>query len=57
MQVFNEEKSHNPNVILVLDKKEAQAILAMAETACNVRNRMKSWKKLKQLLEEKAACF
>ena len=57
MQIFNEEKYPNPDVILVLNKKEAQTLIEMNEAACNANKKKKSWKKLKQLLEEKAECF
>jgi len=60
MKVLNEEaqggitgKTH----VIILEKKEAQELIAMATAAAEANKRKSSWRKLQQELEERLNCF
>ncbi len=57
MRVFNEEKHPATDVVLVLSKKEVQALQQMMQVACDANKRKKTWKKMYNDLFEGAGYY
>ncbi len=59
MKVLNEEvTTGKPNTfILIVDKKEAQTLMAMAETASKANKRSSLFRNMYRKLEERLSCF
>lgn len=58
MKVFNEEVTGTPGLfVIVMDKKDAQALLAMCEFASVKAKRKTTWRKIWDTLRDKLCCY
>ncbi|MDD2541428.1 MAG: hypothetical protein PHH28_10370 [Desulfuromonadaceae bacterium] len=60
MKIFNEEPVQGKlpqEFILIIDKKEAVALVDIVEAACKSNPRKSGWKKIQSALTERLACY
>lgn len=60
MKIFNEEPIRGKlpqEFMLILNKKEAIALVELAESACKTNPRKTGWKKIYGALSERLACY
>jgi len=60
MKIFSEEPPPGKKAdefILIIDSKEAVAIMEIAEAACGTSPKKATWKKIKNALAERLCCY